>query len=626
MGGNRLNYMAYPWCIEGTEELIVYLKNTRHIISSNEMTLFKCDFMDKTENLSDLEWKKMEIVLLKNCKVCDKQKLSEIFYGIEELENTPIDVGLDTSKYNDIVDSFEEFYNLISIFDELAISAEQIFLRYGIKNIEYVKWITDLEKNSEFIEIDGKKLIILSYSQISDFVKIILANMEMKDVAIMHNRGIVSATQLEKVSADKNIIQWIQTIELDTDKIQNTILDNDYDYKIILREIYKVMADLCFTYGYYDAAFHYITQSNEIKKHTSDFSNDLLGRLLIKRSALFLMSHEIHHVEFQNIDNNQYNIFLEWLFVGMNLFGDEDESWKSYAFEICNRSHLIIDELLEGLGYDFEAKSLLDACKPEILAWTKFYNINDDIYVNELSENESKQIIEESYCDYMAIYDILEDERPHDVNELIGIFCTIIEIMLIQETNNTAKQMLEFIEGKIDSISQKHITRLQFVIRAILNDFSILISENNGIKIDDETLNSMPRFDVFKYFINEDDLEFKLYNGINTIFSKLNEIHEFYYKSVIYTFFHIYQDGYITKSFDGIYLKSMERNSKAYTAIVNANIICNSMTHIDLIKNISDNIRGEKLKYPGCSFLNMNQLLKILNSDKILKLYTDIHI
>lgn len=75
----------------------------------------------------------MEIVLLKNCKVCDKQKLSEIFYGIEELENTPIDVGLDTSKYNDIVDSFEEFYNLISIFDELAISAEQIFLRYGIK-------------------------------------------------------------------------------------------------------------------------------------------------------------------------------------------------------------------------------------------------------------------------------------------------------------------------------------------------------------------------------------------------------------------------------------------------------------------------------------------------------------
>lgn len=186
--------------------------------------------------------------------------------------------------------------------------------------------------------------------------------------------------------------------------------------------------------------------------------------------------------------------------------------------------------------------------------------------------------------------------------------------------------MLEFIEGKIDSISQKHITRLQFVIRAILNDFSILISENNGIKIDDETLNSMPRFDVFKYFINEDNLEFKLYNGINTIFSRLNEIHEFYYKSVIYTFFHIYQDGYITKSFDGIYLKSMERNSKAYTAIVNANIICNSMTHIDLIKNINDNIRGEKLKYPGCSFLNMNQLLKILNSDKILKLYTDIHI
>lgn len=58
----------------------------------------------------------------------------------------------------------------------------------------------------------------------------------------------------------------------------------------------------------------------------------------------------------------------------------------------------------------------------------KFYNINDDIYVNELSENESKQIIEECYCDYMAIYDILEDERPHDVNELIGIFVRLLKL------------------------------------------------------------------------------------------------------------------------------------------------------------------------------------------------------
>ncbi|MCQ4928134.1 hypothetical protein NE466_11390, partial [Veillonella parvula] len=63
------------------------------------------------------------------------------------------------------------------------------------------------------------------------------------------------------------------------------------------------------------------------------------------------------------------------------------------------------------------------------------------------------------------------------------IFCTIIEIMLIQETNNTAKQMLEFIEGKIDSISQKHITRLQFVIRAILTIFQYLFQKIMELKL-----------------------------------------------------------------------------------------------------------------------------------------------
>lgn len=86
-----MNYMAYPWCIEGTEELIVYLKNTRHIISSNAMTLFKCDFMDKTENLSDLEWKKMEIVLLKNCKhrLTRAHREKQLKMSCQALHNAP---------------------------------------------------------------------------------------------------------------------------------------------------------------------------------------------------------------------------------------------------------------------------------------------------------------------------------------------------------------------------------------------------------------------------------------------------------------------------------------------------------------------------------------------------------
>ena len=77
-------YIAYPWCTYSSDEIRDYLKNTRHIISSNILSAIKCDFLEKTENFSLKEWRKLVNELVNKCEVCSTEKLREIFDGMEE--------------------------------------------------------------------------------------------------------------------------------------------------------------------------------------------------------------------------------------------------------------------------------------------------------------------------------------------------------------------------------------------------------------------------------------------------------------------------------------------------------------------------------------------------------------
>ena len=51
---------------------------------------------------------------------------------------------------------------------------------------------------------------------------------------------------------------------IDINDFLNHVYEKKINYKIILKDVYGIIADIMFIHGYYDAAFHYIQQSNLI--------------------------------------------------------------------------------------------------------------------------------------------------------------------------------------------------------------------------------------------------------------------------------------------------------------------------------------------------------------------------
>ena len=568
-------YIAYPWCTYSSDEIRDYLKNTRHIISSNILSAIKCDFLEKTENFSLKEWRKLVNELVNKCEVCSTEKLREIFDGLEEnfeakVSDTIKPFSSAETKYDELVKDFKAFYHIIELFDDLTECAKEIYKRCGLdKEMASIKWVSDLEKTSEYLTIDGEKTIILSYSQICDFTKVIISALLTNEDSLGRFKRPELVEQLEKEDP-KEYIKWATANGIDPEDFLEYAYERKINYEIIIKDIYAIMADVLFVHEYYDAAFHYIEQSNilyrrETKIWVREKQYNLFKRggiaawkaVLMRESGIFLMAHEIHHIELERENNVPLNKLAAWYFGEMGI-GEQgnDDIWNSVAGGINKRSHLIIQELTEEIGNDKGAYELLNASKPEIMSWTHFYNIYSEIQKRIDNGDEGigdiEQIIEESYCDFMALYDILEAENDCKLEDAFFAIDTIIRILTIQETNHMVTQMIRFLEGRVKHIKSRHISRVQLFVNCVLNEMYMI---EEGRDIDPEFLKYVPLFNVFMKFADESDFKKKLNDGIECILEGLDEIHEFYYKSAIYTVFHMYQDGYITKEFKGMYIK-----------------------------------------------------------------------
>lgn len=573
-------YIAYPWCTYSSDEIRDYLKNTRHIISSNILSAIKCDFLEKTENFSLKEWRKLVNELVNKCEVCSTEKLREIFDGLEEnfeakVSDTIKPFSSAETKYDELVKDFKAFYHIIELFDDLTECAKEIYKRCGLdKEMASIKWVSDLEKTSEYLTIDGEKTIILSYSQICDFTKVIISASLTNEDSLGRFKRPELVEQLEKEDP-KEYIKWATANGIDPEDFLEYAYERKINYEIIIKDIYAIMADVLFVHEYYDAAFHYIEQSNilyrrETKIWVREKQYNLFKRggiaawkaVLMRESGIFLMAHEIHHIELERENNVPLNKLAAWYFGEMGI-GEQgnDDIWNSVAGGINKRSHLIIQELTEEIGNDKGAYELLNASKPEIMSWTHFYNIYSEIQKRIDNGDEGigdiEQIIEESYCDFMALYDILEAENDCKLEDAFFAIDTIIRILTIQETNHMVTQMIRFLEGRVKHIKSRHISRVQLFVNCVLNEMYMI---EEGRDIDPEFLKYVPLFNVFMKFADESDFKKKLNDGIECILEGLDEIHEFYYKSAIYTVFHMYQDGYITKEFKGMYIKREKNN------------------------------------------------------------------
>lgn len=637
-------YIAYPWCTYSSDEIRDYLKNTRHIISSNTLSAIKCDFLDKTENFSLKEWRKLVKELVNKCEVCSAEKLREIFDGLEENfevkanDTTKFFSSVET-KYDEVVKDFKAFYHIIELFDDLTECAKEIYKRCGLdKEMASIKWVSDLEKTSEYLTIDGEKTIILSYSQICDFTKVIISASLTNEDSLGRFKRPELVELLEKEDPNE-FIKWTIANGIDPEDFLKYAYEREIDYEIIIKDIYAIMADVLFVHEYYDAAFHYIEQSNilyrrEQKIRVREKQYNLFKKggitawkvVLMRESGIFLMAHEIHHMELEREGNVRLKQLATWYFGVMGIGEQENDNiWNSVVKGINERSHLIIQELTEGIGNDKVAYELLNACKTEIVSWTHFYNIYSEIQKRIDNEDEEigdiGQIIEESYCDFMALYDILEAENDCKLEDVFFAIDTIIRILTIQETNHMATQMIGFLEGKVKHIKPRHISRIQLFVSCVINEMYTI---EKGRDIDSEFRKYVPLFNVFLKFADESDFKKKLNDGIECILEGLDEVHEFYYKSVIYTVFHMYQDGYITKDFKGMYIKK-EKGKEQCTGVVIAEAVGNAFTHDELVANVQLAMKQEQMKNPKLDFVAMDPILQVLNIEEILHIYSEMH-
>lgn len=637
-------YIAYPWCTYSSDEIRDYLKNTRHIISSNTLSAIKCDFLDKTENFSLKEWRKLVKELVNKCEVCSAEKLREIFDGLEENfevkanDTTKFFSSVET-KYDEVVKDFKAFYHIIELFDDLTECAKEIYKRCGLdKEMASIKWVSDLEKTSEYLTIDGEKTIILSYSQICDFTKVIISASLTNEDSLGRFKRPELVELLEKEDPNE-FIKWTIANGIDPEDFLKYAYEREIDYEIIIKDIYAIMADVLFVHEYYDAAFHYIEQSNilyrrEQKIRVREKQYNLFKKggitawkvVLMRESGIFLMAHEIHHMELEREGNVRLKQLATWYFGVMGIGEQENDNiWNSVVKGINERSHLIIQELTEGIGNDKVAYELLNACKTEIVSWTHFYNIYSEIQKRIDNEDEEigdiGQIIEESYCDFMALYDILEAENDCKLEDVFFAIDTIIRILTIQETNHMATQMIGFLEGKVKHIKPRHISRIQLFVSCVINEMYTI---EKGRDIDSEFRKYVPLFNVFLKFADESDFKKKLNDGIECILEGLDEVHEFYYKSVIYTVFHMYQDGYITKDFKGMYIKK-EKGKEQCTGVVIAEAVDNAFTHDELVANVQLAMKQEQMKNPKLDFVAMDPILQVLNIEEILHIYSEMH-
>lgn len=359
-------YIAYPWCTYSSDEIRDYLKNTRHIISSNILSAIKCDFLEKTENFSLKEWRKLVNELVNKCEVCSTEKLREIFDGLEEnfeakVSDTIKPFSSAETKYDELVKDFKAFYHIIELFDDLTECAKEIYKRCGLdKEMASIKWVSDLEKTSEYLTIDGEKTIILSYSQICDFTKVIISALLTNEDSLGRFKRPELVEQLEKEDP-KEYIKWATANGIDPEDFLEYAYERKINYEIIIKDIYAIMADVLFVHEYYDAAFHYIEQSNilyrrETKIWVREKQYNLFKRggiaawkaVLMRESGIFLMAHEIHHIELERENNVPLNKLAAWYFGEMGI-GEQgnDDIWNSVAGGINKRSHLIIQELTE---------------------------------------------------------------------------------------------------------------------------------------------------------------------------------------------------------------------------------------------------------------------------------------
>lgn len=509
-----MKYISNPWIEYCSDEIRDYLQNTRHLTSPNSFSIIDCRFPEEVNKLSISQGFTLRNAILEKCEIDDISKFREIFsifYSFEEKVKVSLASGVISSKtvyehlnsldltikgdiiygipipkekLTELIEYFRSFWYLLDIFQTLDSTAKHIYKRMGFgESAPDIKWISDLEKRSECVEINGKKTLILSYSQVVEFAKVIISSgLTNEDSLYKFERPIEEIEKFISSNPEDVATQMLHKGITPLDLIEY-IFERKVNLEIIIPHIYSSLADLFYVYGYMDGAFHYMGQAVAIqtKKQPIQVRSEIEScfkhgglqaweEIITKIIATFLMAHEIHHVELNLLlkekrkTNGLFDRLYVWAMISSHVVNDTiTDMWNMLTEPIQRRSLQMIDELKEELASDEAALALLEASTHAIMSWAHMYNISSnlqDAIEKRCDLKEPIQGLVESYCDVMALYDILLEESKCELEDVFCAIDSIVRVLAIQEANHIMEQMLKFVIGEIND-RPLHLKRLQ---------------------------------------------------------------------------------------------------------------------------------------------------------------------
>lgn len=235
-----MKYISNPWSKYCSDEIKDYLKNTRHMVLPNAFSIIDSRFPEEVNKLTLTEVFALRNTILKSYKIDNIFRFKELFkitYIIEEsiknmeengeLTDENIEIishilGISVcngkiqeslvldEKMKDLLGYFQSYWLLLNVFEDLNNAAIHICERVGFgEEAPDIKWISDLEKKSECVEMNEKSTLILSYSQISDFVKVIIEVELTNEDSLYHFKKSIDEMEKSILKNPEDIIDRI---------------------------------------------------------------------------------------------------------------------------------------------------------------------------------------------------------------------------------------------------------------------------------------------------------------------------------------------------------------------------------------------------------------------------------
>lgn len=442
-----------------------------------------------------------------------------------------------------------QFTDAIKYFSKLSHQlAEIIELNENIYGIDLnidLRFTFTLERTSEHIFINDNDTILLDMHQVFGYVEAIyltyIANYDSFTAFLFEEeKSEYLLSSAEKLSQSNNIDMdsFLDLIQMDTDIVAPNFLHN--------------LADLFYSLGYIDTAIMLINCIGSIPmKNVKAFPKDIsvivphyLMQEFTETVSIFILAHELNHTIFKKkFSSLNIQTKIKKITFTLSLVNKMEILWQELVMPITKRNikyKAVIHKIIKNIKLSNFA-NIQEILNKTLDAWS-------NIDIQRIKDED----IEELFCDLEAINNIfiLSNNKDFDFSfKLSEIFRTLI----IQETLNTQKGIIQLLTNNIDTLKTINIKRIQLIICCML-----LINKRAMLPVEMQEMYSSIINSI--EFNKNDFMEL-----IQQICGELDYIHECYYIPSILNTLYCFQSGTIHKEVYSIYYENIKKENFCFT-------------------------------------------------------------